>query len=204
MAKLICFTPRLLTENSVEKQFINTRYLTPLVKRGFNTVMLTADNPNIEDILTLCDGFIITGGTDIDPVHYNETNEGLSKSVSEKLDQIDKDVIEYAVKNKKPLLGICRGHQSINVFLGGSLHQDLNEKNVDHKNIGKNHFIQMKQHPLFAWDKVINVNSYHHQSIKNLAPEFEVIGVHEDSTIEMIVHRRLPIFACPVASRGKL
>ena len=53
----------------------------------------------------------------------------------------------------------------------------------------------MKQHPLFAWDKVINVNSYHHQSIKNLAPEFEVIGVHEDSTIEMIVHRRLPIFA---------
>ncbi|HQC74683.1 MAG TPA: gamma-glutamyl-gamma-aminobutyrate hydrolase family protein, partial [Bacilli bacterium] len=69
--KLIGITPRVLTEEGVQKQFVNTRYLRPLQKRHLNTIMLTMDNPDLEAILALCDGFLITGGADIDPKYYH-------------------------------------------------------------------------------------------------------------------------------------
>src|SRR5690554_4767080 len=117
MSKLICITPRLLTENNVEKQFINTRYLKQLTDAGYNTIQINLDNPNPEHIFDMCDAFLITGGTDVDPVHFGETNEGLSKGIDERLDRLDEQTTKYAVKSKKPLLGICRGLQTINVFL---------------------------------------------------------------------------------------
>ncbi len=195
MSKLICLTPRLLTPEEVEKQFVNTRYLRPLIKRGFNTLLLTLDNPNNEKILQLCDGFLITGGTDLDPKFYNEENEGLSKNVHDRLDELDKLVVKHAVKNKKPLLGICRGLQSINVFLGGSLIQDLDEVNETHNSVKENHEVIMDKNNGFNLPELIKVNSYHHQAIKKLAPDLKVIGRHKDNTIEMVVHNTLPIFA---------
>lgn len=195
MKKLIGVTPRLLTEKNVEKQFVNTRYIDQLTSRGFNTILLTLDNPNIDEILNLCDGFLITGGTDLDPVTYGEENNGLSKDIDKRLDGLDKAVIHYAVKHKLPLLGICRGHQSLNVFLGGTLHQDLGNLNEDHERVSNNHKVIMKPHPLFNFKEEITVNSYHHQAIKDLAPDLEVIGTHPDGTIEMVVHKTLPIFS---------
>ena len=195
MTKLIGLSPRLLTIDTVEKQFVNTRYLTPLTKRGLNTLMIGLDNPNPEAILKLCDGFLITGGTDLEPTLYNEENNGLSKGIDLRLDNLDKLMIEHAVKHKKPLLGICRGHQSLNVFLGGSLYQDLGDLNTSHNTIKENHFIHIDKNDFINLEGLINVNSYHHQAIKDLAKDLQVIGRHPDQTIEMVVHKTLPIFA---------
>jgi len=195
MSKLICITPRLLTEDKTEKQFVNTRYVNQINKRGFNSILLTLENPNQAEIFNLCDAFLITGGTDLDPSCYHEANDGLSLDVDLRLDSLDKDVIEYAIHYKKPLLGICRGLQSLNVFLGGTLKQDLGSLNDTHKNIKDNHIVHMVNHPYFAWGRQISVNSYHHQAIKDLAPSLQAIGTHKDSTIEMAIHNTLPIFA---------
>ncbi len=195
MTKLIGLSPRLLTIDTVEKQFVNTRYLIPLNKRGLNTLMISLDNPNLEAILRLCDGFLITGGADLEPTFYNEVNNGLSKGIDLRLDNLDKRMIEHAVKHKKPLLGICRGHQSLNVFLGGTLYQDLGDLNNDHNKIKENHFINIDKNDFINIEGLINVNSYHHQAIKELAKDLQVIGRHPDQTIEMVVHKTLPIFA---------
>lgn len=195
MKKLIGVTSRLLTEDNVEKQFVNTRYLTPLIERGFNTIMLTLNNSNPEDVLHICDAFLISGGTDIDPKHYNEENNGLSKGIDSRLDELDKLVVIHAFKYKKPLLGICRGHQSINVFLGGSLFQDLVNLNNNHKSIKEDHLVNITNNNFINLKDTINVNSYHHQAIKDLASGLEVIGTHNDKTIEIIHHKTLPIFA---------
>ncbi len=114
--KLIGVTPRLLTEGDTVKQFVNEVYLSALIKRDFNVIMLTLDNPQLDDVLALCDGFLITGGSDVDPTYFHEVNEGLSKGVKPQLDKIDQQVVLYAEKNKLPMLGICRGHQTLNVF----------------------------------------------------------------------------------------
>lgn len=195
MNKLVCFSPRLLTEEGVEKQFVNTRYINRITERGLNTIQLTLSNPNIEDILNLCDAFIITGGTDLDPKTYGEENQGLSLHIDQRLDEIDRQMIEHAVNHQKPLLGICRGHQSLNVFLGGTLHQDLDVLNQSHNRIKENHIIHMTSNPSFALESQISVNSYHHQAINKLAPSLKAIGTHEDGTIEMVIHENLPIFA---------
>ncbi|HPT89126.1 MAG TPA: type 1 glutamine amidotransferase [Bacilli bacterium] len=190
--KLIGVTARFITENNVLKEFVNHRYLTPLHKRGFNTIMLTTNNPNLETILELCDGFLITGGADINPKYFNEENAGLSKNVSDELDELDRQVVLHAKKYKKPLLGICRGHQAINVFLGGSLYQDIGPT---HDQEPRYHKVKTTKNRLLDFPEEILVNSYHHQAIKDVAPDMDVIAIHDDNTIEAIIHKTLPIFS---------
>lgn len=189
MKKIIGVTPRLFKEDSVEKQFVNSTYVKALLKYDCNVIMLTTNNPCLEEVLALCDGFVVTGGSDMDPKYYGETNEGKSEEVSEELDVIDKQVIEYAVKNKVPTLGICRGHQSINVFLGGSLYQHID----NHTSIKDGHEVVTLPNEFFQFDEKIITNSYHHQAVNKVAPNMEVIAKHIDGTVEAIVHKELPI-----------
>ena len=189
MKKLIGVTPRLLTEGTVEKQFVNCNYINALQKYDCNCIMLTTKNPALEEVLSLCDGLLVTGGADLDPMYYGEKNEGKSEEVSKDLDDLDKQVIEYAVKNKIPLLGICRGHQSINVFLGGSLHQHID----GHSNIVDGHEVETLPNRMLKFDSKIIANSYHHQAVNKLAPDMIEIARHIDGTNEAIIHKDLPI-----------
>lgn len=193
MPKLVCLTSRILVENHIEKQFVNTRYLTPLHQRDLNTLMLTLNTPDPEAIFDLCDAFLVTGGTDLNPATYGEENHGLSKDVHERLDQLDKQVIDYAKSHHKPLLGICRGHQSLNVFMGGSLIQDLNSQGLKHDHLPDGHMLKTTAHPRLTLHPVIQTNSYHHQAVKRLAKGFDVVATHEDGTIEAMIHSTLPM-----------
>jgi len=196
MRKLVCLTSRtMLDELRQEKQFVNTRYVKPLTERGMNTMMLTLDNPSPEEMFNLCDAFVVTGGVDLDPVTYKDINIGLSKDIHPSLDLIDSLVIKYAKTTKKPLLGVCRGLQSINVFLGGTLYQDLAQLGLKHSNIPGNHKINTVENDVLKFESEIAVNSYHHQGIKKLATGFKVIGKHTDGIIEAVVHESLPIIA---------
>jgi putative glutamine amidotransferase len=194
MNKLIGISPRTIIEKEVEKQFVNTRYVKPLIDRGFNAVLLTSDNPNPELVLELCDAFLITGGSDIDPVHFQEDNtDELSRGIKPQLDLLDKQIVEHAHKHQKPMLGICRGHQAINIFMRGSLYQDLGEKVPTHEQIANEHIVHTQKNDRIPFDSTIHVNSYHHQAVKVLAPGFIQIASHEDGTCEAIIHPTLPI-----------
>ena len=196
MRKLVCLTSRtMLDELGQEKQFVNTRYVKPLTERGLNTMMLTLDNPSPEEMFNLCDAFVVTGGVDLDPITYKDVNIGLSKDIHPSLDLIDSLVIKYAKTSKKPLLGICRGLQSINVFLGGTLYQDLTQLGLKHLNIAGNHKVSTIENDVIKFESEIAVNSYHHQGIKKLATGLKVIGKQSDGIIEAVVHESLPIIA---------
>ncbi|MDD3191489.1 MAG: type 1 glutamine amidotransferase [Bacilli bacterium] len=188
MNKLIGFSARILYEDKVRKQFVNERYLVPFINKGFNTIMLTLDNPNIESLLEMCDGFVVTGGHDIDPSYFNEENNGESKGCDPALDQLDCAIVTHAAKNKKPLLGICRGHQAINVFMGGSLYQDIGKSHS-----GTKHQVSAASNRYFDFPHQFETNSWHHQSLKEVAPCFDVFVRSEDNTIEAIIHRELPM-----------
>ena len=187
--KLIGVSPRLLTEEGTEKEFVNRNYVNQLLKYNCNVIVLTLNNPKIEEVLSLCDGFLITGGADINPQYFGEENLGLSKEVIADLDIIDKQMIDFAVKHKKPVLGICRGHQSLNVFLGGTLYQDIGDS---HRRILSNHEVKTIPNEVLAFDEEILVNSYHHQAVNKPAPCMQVIAYHTDGTAEAIVHESLP------------
>jgi len=195
---IIGMTPRLTDSTKYEQTFVHQRYLRPLNERGAIPILLPLENEDIEDILNVCDAFLVTGGNDINPVFYNETNENsLSRNIDARLDAIDRVVVEHAFRRQVPLFGICRGHQSINVFLGGSLHQDLAELAINHGNIERNQSVKIIGGSLFSsiLPPVFDVNSYHHQAVKRLAPGMIASIVSEDGVIEAIEHEILPIFS---------
>lgn len=150
--------------------YVNKRYIDYFTGLGFSVEMLT-----LTSSLEECDGFILPGGYDIDPKYYREKNISSSNIVPHN-DVLDFKIIAYAEKNNRKLMGICRGIQSINVYFGGSLHQDVP------KHMKNNHFI------LFQ-GKYLLVNSFHHQSIKILGKDLEVLARAYDSEIEIIRHK---------------
>ena len=117
------------------------------------------------------DGLILCGGVDVDPHRYGEEING-----SEKIDY-DRDAAEFAllkayVEAGKPVFGICRGHQLINVFFGGSLYQDIPEA-VLHKKQEKQdsvHAVRALSDSILQklYGEHFFVNSAHHQAIKAL------------------------------------
>lgn len=188
--KIIGCTPRIIVENGESKQFINDLYVTALKNINCIPILLPLDIDDLEIVLSKCDGFLITGGIDINPACYKQKNKG-SKDYDKRLDEIDKKVTLYAVKHSKPLLGICRGHQAINVFLGGDLTQDIGKAHQD----GAMHNVYTVPNKIIALDPVIEVNSYHHQVVGNLVPDLVCIGKSDEGYIEGFIHEDLPIIS---------
>lgn len=186
---VIGLTPRIIVEDGVEKYFVNKSYVEAMASIGFNTLMITGNYPNIEAALDLCDGFLVTGGIDVHPRWFNEEMNGTG-STNEELDAIDKAVIDYAVKNKRPMMGICRGHQVINVFMGGNLIQDIGQH---HRNT--RHKVYMNENELIKFPKEIETNSYHHQVCKDLAPGLIELGKSYDNYNEAYISKEYPIIA---------
>lgn len=184
---VIGLTPRIIVEDGVEKYFVNKSYVEAMQSIGFNTLMITGNYTNIEAALDLCDGFLVTGGIDVHPRWFNEEMNGTGQT-NEELDAIDKAVVDYAVKNKKPMLGICRGHQTINVFMGGSLIQDIGQH---HRNT--RHKVYMNECDLINFPREIETNSYHHQVVKDLAPGLIELGKSYDGYNEAYISKEYPI-----------
>lgn len=188
--KIIGLTPRIIKEGNVSKQFVNDTYFNAVTSMGFIPVMLPMDNEDITTMLDLCDGFLVTGGSDITPKYFNQEDQG-SEDCDERLDLIDKMVVEYAYNTKKPMLGICRGHQAINVFLGGDLIQDIGK---GHSSV--RHEVLTTKCKYFDFPSEMNVNSYHHQVVNKLAPGLiEIAKSKEEGYNEAFIHESLPIIS---------
>lgn len=143
----------------------------------FKGLNYEVDIIDIDSNLDNYDLFIIPGGDDINPNIYHEENIS-SYNIDIYNDELDFKVIEYALEHNKPLLGICRGIQSINVFFLGSLYQ-----NIDN-HVKNNHFIKYK-------NKYYLVNSYHHQGIKRLGDGIIPIAKAIDNQIEIIKYKKI-------------
>lgn len=144
------------------------------------------------------DGLIIPGGVDVNPKYYNEEIDG-SRNIDNELDEIQLKVIDDFVKANKPILGICRGIQILNVYFGGSLIQDLKQKEIHAGNDKdrKDHRIKVTGDNFLKeiYGKEFIVNSLHHQAIKKIADGFEVLAISDDGVIEAVKHKNLPIIA---------
>ena len=156
-------------------------------KAGFILFPVCSDN-GLEEIATMCSGLIIAGrDRDINPKYYGEKPlEGLEYPDDPYEDELDFKLIELFEKINKPILGICSGLQSLNIYHGGTLKQHIEEHTskeelVRHKiDIEENSFVYS------LYGSKTEVNSIHHQAIKDVAEGFKVTAVAEDGTIEAI------------------
>lgn len=152
--------------------------------------LYTSENPI--ELLNECDGLILTGGPDVHPGRFDKPYESDRCSIDEKRDTLEFSLLQKALLDKVPILGICRGQQLINVALGGSLiidiPTDLNNPVVHQIEEGdaKHRIFLEEDSYLYSISGVDSslVNSNHHQGIDRLSKEFKPTGFTRDGIIE--------------------
>lgn len=151
----------------------------------------------IEDAVALFDGLVLTGGGDIDPVLFGETILNDTVKIDPARDAFELPLARAFAAAGKPVLGICRGAQVINVALGGTLYQDLPEQlGFIHFDIKLRHFVTAAEGSLLRelFGERFRVNSTHHQAVRELAPGLRATAVSPEGIIEAFEHESLPIF----------
>ncbi len=147
-----------------------------------------------------CDGLILPGGGDITPAFFGQQNHG-SRKIDTELDILQLQMLDLFIKWKKPILGICKGLQIINVHFGGTICQHIKNA-ATHEWNGNDRFHYVYHTGCSRTDFFYQiygnsafVNSAHHQSIEHPGKKLIPVCQSHDGIIEAIVHQELPIFA---------
>ena len=145
-----------------------------------------------------CDGLILVGGVDVHPKYYGEDMNGTG-NVDDVRDTFEMELIDKYAKAGKPILGICRGVQLMNIYFGGTLHQDLAFVGNCHRNDkpeGALHNVKAAEGSILSemYGGEFSVNSFHHQAVKDVAPGFFASAFCSDTGIvEAIQHESKPM-----------
>jgi len=198
MKKIAVATYRQAPKGSVFKYrqvLSNEAYLEAVEKEGAYPVLISPSSIfSAEEIAAGFDGIILPGGDDVSPETYGEENR-LSVDCDIEMDSFHIDLIKAAYKLKKPLLGICRGFQLINVAFGGSLYQDIAtdfSTQIVHKVYEKPyegvHDVKIVEGTFLSnlFPSTLCVNSLHHQGVKKLGDGLIVSATAGDGLIEAI------------------
>ena len=193
---IIAITP---TEDD-GRTFLRTTltYFTAVELAGGIPVML-ALRPGHEDIKQIAeafDGFLFSGGDDVSPLLYGEEVHGCCGGITPERDRLELALYNEVMALDKPLLGICRGVQMINVAAGGTLYQDLSEFEgnvLRHRQPAQSCFalqhINVEEGSRLAeiiGSTRITANSFHHQAVKVPGEGFRIAARADDGMIEAI------------------
>ncbi len=159
--------------------------------------MLRRGDMSAHDMAAALDGLLLQGGADVDPVMYGEPQRATRGPLDPARDRFERDLILAFAAAGKPVLGICRGMQLINVAFGGSLYQDLvgdGATAIEHVDDAAydRHLHAARIEPdsllatLYGGAQVVRVNSIHHQGVRRLADGFVVEARAPDGVIESI------------------
>ena len=175
---------------------IGDGYLSGLLEAGGIPIVLPAANDpqTVKRLVSACDGFLIPGGQDIDPARYGHRRKPHTHRSATSRDLMEDALIKEVIAADKPLLGICRGMQSLNVALGGTLHQDIHaEQSPDSLPHVQGRPFDMPAHMVevvpgsrlaaCVGAERIGVNTIHHQSVAELGEGLVVSAVSPDDGV---------------------
>ena len=180
---------------------LNQRYIMAVEASGGAPLMVPPglDEASMRAIFERLDGLVLSGGGDVDPSYYGESPHTALTEVNAERDRLDLSLARQAVEADKPVIGICRGVQVLNVALGGSLVQDIPTQQPDslpHSFDGARVARDYTAHPVriesgsllrevMGVDEA-GVNSWHHQSLKYIATGLAVVAQSPDGVIETV------------------
>lgn len=185
------------TFSGYRRSYVNQDYVEAILRAGGIPFIIpfNEDLESTREMVEQVDGIILSGGHDVDPHNYGE--EPLLKigEVFPERDAFDMEIYKTAIELKKPIFGICRGYQIINVVNGGSLYQDLfyaDFVKLKH-NQGDNpsqatHFVELEEGTFLRniLGEEYKVNSFHHQIVKDIASGFKIVAKSSDGVVESI------------------
>lgn len=179
--------------DSDSTHYLRRTYTEVLASVGAVPLILNIDM-DIEDVLSMCDGIVISGGEDIDPSAYDEALLDTIGATREPLARLEweRQLIEASDKVGIPILGICYGMQLLNVHYGGTLYQDIATElpdAIEHRLT--EHEVTFRQDFLGYRDgDTRRIASRHHQAVDRIADGFEVSALAPDGLVEAFRSQR--------------
>ena len=182
---------------SIEREYVNTDYIKAVDRNGGAPVVLPSeirrDDP--ARVMSIVDGLLVPGGEDVNPFLYHEEPETKCGGVRPEIDEAWVNAIRYALDNRIPMLGICKGIQLINVILGGTLYQDISNIRGEHvKHLQSyersylTHHVELdpksRLYQILGEQGEVETNSMHHQAVKSLGKGLRISGRAKDGVIE--------------------
>ena len=206
MRPIIGITPSLETNES--KIYTPTSYPKAVIQAGGTPVFLnfTRDDEMIEQYAAMVDGVLFSGGDDVDPASYDEEQIWGCGDICPLRDDFEIKLLKVLVEKypEKPVLGICRGAQVLNVAMGGTLYQDLRSQVpgcIRHQQQQSSHYASHKAmmtegsklHAIYGSTEVM-VNSFHHQAVKDVGEGLVVTARASDGVVEGLEKPDHPYF----------
>jgi putative glutamine amidotransferase len=177
-------------------------YQDSVLAAGGEPVLLSLQDPaRLEQVLPTLDAFVLPGSpADVEPGTYGSTNRGLSEPADSPREETDRAILKHAFSEKKPVLAICYGCQLLNVYLGGSLVQDLRADTGTDMPHTRNYLVPPPSadpvhHANFerasrlaeiAGAPEAQINSSHHQAVERVGKGLKVTAHAPDGTIEAV------------------
>ncbi|CAM3274119.1 gamma-glutamyl-gamma-aminobutyrate hydrolase family protein [Filibacter tadaridae] len=164
---------------------------------GFPLLVPLGMEKDVLQLSGILDGLLLSGGSDTNPFYYDEEPHPKLGGISPGRDSNEIEIIQKMLALNKPILGICRGHQILNVTLEGNMYQDIHAQQ-DHVLLQhvqqsprnqQSHYVQVNKETILAsiaGAERISVNSFHHQAVKNVPEPLIVSGVASDGIIEAV------------------
>lgn len=174
-------------------------YIQSVIQAGGAPVVIpaTTDLRVLTAVVQDLDGILMSGGGDINPLFVGEEPLPALQDVDTLRDRYDLLLIRLASNRQIPLMGICRGHQMLNAVFGGTLYQDIySQADTDVIKHSQKMAREEVSHTVHLEDGcVIAVNSFHHQAVKDVAPEFVQTAVAPDGINEGMRHPEKSVFS---------
>lgn len=174
-------------------------YIQSVIQAGGAPVVIpaTTDLRVLTAVVQDLDGILMSGGGDINPLFVGEEPLPALQDVDTLRDRYDLLLIRLASNRQIPLMGICRGHQMLNAAFGGTLYQDIySQADTDVIKHSQKMAREEASHTVHLEDGcVIAVNSFHHQAVKDVAPEFVQTAVAPDGINEGMRHPEKSVFS---------
>lgn len=179
-----------------KRAFVGQDYIQAIAQAGGTPIVLPilTNLSLIEQQMALVDGLLLSGGYDVQPLLYGEEPLSLLNDVLPERDEHEMQLAKLCVQAGKPLLGICRGLQLLNVAFGGTLYQDVSyypsstlQHNQQAPPQNGTHTVEIMEGSLLKdilGTTSLSTNSYHHQAVKEMAPGFVVNARSKDGLIE--------------------
>jgi putative glutamine amidotransferase len=176
---------------------VSNNYINSVLNAGGLPIMLPIvnDDKDIDRYVDMLDGIVFTGGEDVSPMLYGENPLRQVTYISTDRDTHEIAMFKRAYEKNIPILGICRGIQLMNIALGGTLYQDIDAQIGGALGHGPMenpvnelyHFVKIQRdsrlYDIFQTEE-LKVNSFHHQSIKDLGTDLRVTALSAEGVIE--------------------
>ena len=187
-----------LIDDEKESFWMLPGYMDGIAEAGGLPIVLplTHEPETIGQILNTVQGILFTGGHDVDPQLYGEEPLPECGAASKERDSMESELLRQCIEKDTPVLGICRGIQFLNAYLGGSLYQDLPTQHptkIEHHQkppydipVHKVDIVEDTKLFELLGKTTLSVNSYHHQAVKTLAKTLKTMAVSEDGIIEAV------------------